>query len=122
VLVEIVLHRGGEATHADRSDNARDTAYVTQLKTSDILSLRGKVIRSARAAPIVAAIVRKIETSLRTSDNVVAVVRIDPHLPNCIVLRKLAGWLGQRCAKHACAQHCPVGARVGRLQNALTTH
>ena len=50
------------------------------------------------------------------------VVRVDAHLADRVVLRELARGLGVGRAEDARAEHGPVRAAVGRLEDALAAH
>src|SRR5262245_6564519 len=123
ILSEIVLHEGRKTTHANRREDARYTrAHVTQFKPGDVLALSSEAISQARSSPVCAAVIGKIETFLCASYNVVAVIRIDAHFANCVVLWELAGRFLIGWPEDIGAKHCPCGTGVGRLQNALATH
>ena len=79
VLIEIVLHSGGETAHADRGKDARRAAHIGQFKAGNVLALRAESIRRAGTCPVASAVVGKIESGLRACHYVIAVVRINPH-------------------------------------------
>ena len=52
--------------------------------------MRRERVGRARPGPVRAAVVREVEALLRAGDDVVAVVRVDAHLADRVVLRELA--------------------------------
>ena len=88
VLIEIILHRSGEAAHADRGNDPRVAALLYQLKTGDVLALGAEVVSGAWTRPIVASVIGEVESRLRTRDDVIAVVGVDAHFADCLILRK----------------------------------
>ena len=96
VLVEIILHRGGDTADADCGDNTRRAADVAQFKTGDVLTLAAEIVRRAWTSPVVAGIVGKIKSGLGAGDDVVAVVWIYSHFAHRVVLRKLTDRFSER--------------------------
>src|SRR6185436_11920704 len=123
VLVQVVLHGGGESAHADRGQDARDAgAHVRQLQRGDVLAHAGEGVGQAGPGPVRAAVVREIEPGLRAGHDAVAVVRIDAHFADGLVLRELAGRLRQRRAEDVGGEDGPVRAGVGGFEYALAAH
>ena len=122
VLIQVVLHGRGETAHAHRGDDARAGAGVRESETGDVLPHGAEAVGRAGSGPIRAAVIRKIETSLRPGDDVVTVPRIHAHFAHGLILRELTGRQRERGAENICAQQRPVGAAVGRFQDALAPH
>ena len=83
-------------------------ADISQFKASNVLALRAESIRRAGTCPVVAAVIRKVESGLRSRHYLIAVVRINPHFADSLVLRKLTRRLRKRCAENIRCQHRPV--------------
>ena len=96
-------------------------ADIRQFETSDILALRAESIRGAGTCPVVSAVVGEIESCLRSCHYVIAVVRIDPHFANSLVLWKLTRRLRKCCAENVRCQHRPRSATINRFQDSLAT-
>ena len=97
-------------------------AHVGQLEAGDVLALGREAVRRARPSPIRPAVVGDKHPLLRSSQDLLAVVRVDAHLADGVVLRELAGRLRVRGAEHVFPEHRPGRSGVGRLQDALAPH
>ncbi len=105
------------------SDDARNAAaHVCQLQGCYVLALGIEVISRTWASPVGAAVIRKVESLFGAGCDFIAVVRINAHFANCVVLRELAWRLSIGYTENVGSEDSPRGARVGGFENALATH
>src|SRR5262249_11341938 len=89
VVREVVLDRRREAADADRGEDPRGAAaHVRQLEPGDVLASADG--GSAGPGPVRAAVVGDEDSLLRAGDDLAAVVRVDAHFADGVVLRELA--------------------------------
>src|SRR6185503_15364710 len=117
VQPEVVLNGGGKPADADCGDDPRDAARVHKFESRDVLALVAGAVDRARPGPVDAAVVGDEGALLGAGDDCAAVVRINAHLADGVVLRELAGRLVVRGAEDVFAEHGPGSAGVGRLED-----
>ena len=63
---------------------------LIRCQPGDVLAHGVEVVRRAGAGPVRPAVIGEVEAGLRAGDDVVAVVRVDAHFADGLVLRELA--------------------------------
>ena len=117
VLVQVVLHRRREPACADEGVDLGVGPDIAQDHAGGVLALGGEAIGQARPGPVGAGVIRQEEPCLGSHHQVVAVVGINPHLADGLVLREVVRRLGVGWVEDVGAEDRPGGALVGALEH-----